>query len=299
MIFWVQWSAMRPLSAFPVSIMDGRSARIRLQLASVYYELGRIPQAEKEANLALNGDILQGDSRAEVFIWLADLKQARNSIQPADEFLKRGLLSADSTDLKKSILRRRALLLNQMGKFSEAITALESAINLDGDAPNPSNLFFLARIYNREGSHHKTLKLLKQLSQIPDTESLISRNGMLLETGRAYLGQQKLIRSLETFLEILDSNDEKNIEFIETRKILASLKKQLQTPEGLKAFKLDGPDRKILGTILARIPDEEDFFYSITYRTEENPIRPDHGHRKNSPWPGLPLMPRFSMKSRS
>ncbi|MBN1879576.1 signal recognition particle-docking protein FtsY [bacterium] len=236
------------------------SAGIRFQLAKIYYELGRVPQAEKEASLAVKGAQLSGDRQADILVWLADLKTNQDQFGSAESYLEKAFQVAGEPGKKIKILRRRAKIQGNRGIFVEAIETLNTALQMDPDNPDPELLFELAELYNREGSHHKTLKIIKQLSQSQDFSPRIDRTLLLLETARANLGQLKLIKALETLLEIVESGEENGPGIQEARKQLISIKSRLRTPDELKIYKLDGTDRKILTGLLDRIPEEDDFF---------------------------------------
>ncbi len=243
---------------FAGSRRDAFIANIRFQLAQVNYSLGRAAQAEKEAAQAVDTPELPKDKKTEILMWIADIKHASGRTTEALQILKQALEITQKGELHAKLLQKQAELLEATGSFSEAIQSVEKALEQETES-SARLLFQLARLHNLEGSHHKTLKLLKQIAQTPDLNAEISNDSIMLETGRAYLGQQKIIRALETFIQILQQAKPDSATFQETRKQLASLKKELLRPEGMKKFKLDGTDKKTIESLLGRIPDEEDF----------------------------------------
>lgn len=233
---------------------------VRVQLAKIYYRLSRIPQAIKEVSQALEGDLLTGDERADVLLWLAGVKEAQDQFEQAESMLNSAADAARGPEKKIEILKKRALVQEKQGTISAAIATIDQAISINPEQPDSELLFAQARLFNVEGIFHKSLKLLKQLDQNEEYRNRIGNDMLLLETARAYLGQQKLIKALETFLEIPGTSGGKTPAIDEARRQLMDLKKQLSQPEALKQYKLDGPDRKALAVLMDRIPDTEDFF---------------------------------------
>jgi fused signal recognition particle receptor len=234
-------------------------ADIHFQLAGVYFSLGRIPQAEKEAVRAADTPSLPKNEQAEILLWLAGVKHISGQNTDALKILEQALVSAESVDVKVRLLQKQAAILETTGQYTDAINAIEKALTLNQSIPEQILQFHLARLHNLDGSQHKTLKILKQLSQNAAPGEPIGKDMILLETGRAYLGQQKIVKALETLIRILDEAQSDSAIVQQTRKQLYTLKKELRRPEGVKKYKLDGTDKKTIETLLGRIPDEEDF----------------------------------------
>lgn len=233
-------------------------ATIRFELAKVNFTLGRIPQAEREATQAANIPELTAEKKTEILLWLAGIKHVSGRTGEALQIVKQALEAVSNSELYLKILEKQTDFLEAMGSYSEAIESVEKALEQYPDS-STRLVFQLARLYNLEGSHHKTLKLLKQITQNADLSDQIGNDAIMLETARAYLGQQKIVRALETFIQVLQQAKPESTLFQETRKQLSSLKKELLRPEGMKKFKLDGTDKKTVESLLGRIPDEEDF----------------------------------------
>lgn len=234
-------------------------ADIHFQLAGVYFALGRIQQAEKEAALAADTPGLPKDEQAEMLLWLAGVKHSSGQHADALQKLKRALAFAENADLKIRLLQKKADILETTGQYPDAIGAIENALNFNSHNWEQILQFHLAKLHNLDGAHHKTIKILKQLSQETESGNTVGKDMILLETGRAYLGQQKIAKALEMFIRILDEAQSDSGTVQQARKQVYSLKKELRRPESAKKYKLDGTDKKTIETLLGRIPDEEDF----------------------------------------
>lgn len=235
-------------------------AMVHFELARVYFELGRIPQAEKEVADALADPELTGNERAGVLLWIARSDRDRQRYAPAMERIEDALKVAESADLKIDILRLQADVQELQASFESAVATLESIESMLGDAVPGSILFQQARLHNLGGTHHKAQKILKNLRKDPAAAGDTGMDRILLETARASLGQQRAIPALEQFIEVLDEAEPGGACFREARKETLRLKKELESPEGIRKYRIDGSDRKQLAGLLARCPEEEDFF---------------------------------------
>ncbi|HPQ42240.1 MAG TPA: hypothetical protein PLV45_17855, partial [bacterium] len=73
---------------------------IHFELARVYFELGRIPQAEREIGEALACRELAGDDRAEILLWTARSDVDRQRYDAAEQRISDALASVSNSALK-------------------------------------------------------------------------------------------------------------------------------------------------------------------------------------------------------
>ncbi|MBN1552588.1 signal recognition particle-docking protein FtsY [bacterium] len=80
------------------------------------------------------------------------------------------------------------------------------------------------------------------------------------EEGHALVAQNKIVRAIESYIRVFDIPDLTLDMHQETLNIVRKLKRELESAEGLKKYRIDPTDRKYLSNLLTRIPEEDDFF---------------------------------------
>jgi fused signal recognition particle receptor len=235
-----------------------QTARIRFQLACVNFALEKYPQAEKEALNALKVNCFKGEELIDLLIWLATLRELRGNIRDAFSNLDTALESADRTELKIRVLKRKAELQEKTTAYTDAIITLELALSFEDHQPDYELLLNLAHLYNLEGSYHKAIKLLKQINQDPKAIKTVAKSRILLESALAWLGRMKVVRALETLIQVIEISSPDEQTWTVAKRHLLSLKKELKHPEGVKKYQLDGSERKTVESLLAKIPEDDD-----------------------------------------
>lgn len=237
-------------------------ARIRFNLARVYFDLGRVPQALKESDSALKISGLPSEMISDIESWLTDANIARGLHEDALVHARRALEHVKIESKRVKLLRQSASLSMILGDPASAIEALLKALNHVSDQDDTRVQLDLAHAYSENQESHKALKILHNLQKsdsIPETES----PEILKEIGFAYERQLKIVKAIETYLGLLESVPDGHSIGSDVLTHLRGLKKTLSHPESLKNYKMDGGDRKTLATLLDRIPAEDDFFLRL------------------------------------
>ncbi|GEM_PF-134044 len=237
-------------------------AGIRFKLGKVYRDLGRIPQAIKEADTALAITNLPDDLIGDVHAWLADLEVTRNQYSIAMEHVLKALEHVHSEKERMKLLQRAASISTVLGDYANAIEWLLKALN-HADASTEVRLQIdLAHAYSEHIEAHKALKILIGLKKtLTDNSPEIAE--IQKEIGFAYERQLKIVKAVEAYLEVIESLPEGHPVAQETLNHLRDLRKTLSKPESLKEYKVDGGDRKVLAALWDRIPAEDDFFQRL------------------------------------
>ncbi len=232
---------------------------IRFKLAKLYRRLGRIPQAQKEAGLALESRAVGNDFRARIILWQADIEKSREQFSAALELVHTALEHAEDTDLKVELLLFAGNVAMQCSRFDDSVECFSQALEICPPEQKNQLQFHLARALIPAGKAHRSLKLLRDLKKELPAPG-VELTAVLLEEGRAFLARKNVISALTTFLEVFETASESDARGKEAQEEIFRLKRELSKPEGLKKYKVDGSDRKHLAALLARSPDEDDFF---------------------------------------
>ncbi len=237
-------------------------ARVRFKLGRVYRDLGRVPQAIKEADAALAIPDLPDELLGSLHAWLADLETTRNQHTAAMEHVLKGLVHIHSGNERMKLLQHAASICTALGDQANAIEWLLKALN-HADASTEFRLQIdLAHAYSEHQEGHKALKILTGLKKTLADDSPDFAE-IQREIGFAYERQLKVVRAVEAYLESIESLPEGHPVGQETLNHLRDLRKMLSKPESLKEFKVDGGDRKVLAALWDRIPAEDDFFQRL------------------------------------
>ncbi len=235
------------------------SVKLRFNLAKIYMEVGRIPQAYKETDLSLAGPVAQGDLRAQILLWRSRTEQVQSKLVEAMNHVQEAREHVETPSLKIDILTTQAEIADELQDYEAAVSCLSEALAIPEANDDMMLQFKLACAFSRSGLSHKSLKLLNSLKTETAYEK-IGQEQILFEEAFALQNQLKILRALESYLAILENFPEDNPVYDKTKKTVQQLKRELETPEGIKKYKIDGSDRKHLATLLARSPEEEDFF---------------------------------------
>ncbi len=237
-----------------------RSAEIQFAAAEVYLDLGRVPQAFREAGKALEIEDVTGDFRAAIHRWFGQARWAREEFEQATSDYDLALTHVNAIPLKINILAERSDLAGKAGDPESAVDFLTNLLTIPEAENSPLYRYKLVCAYNAAHIPHKALKLIQQLKKEEPDSREIPSGALLREEAAACLKQNKTLRALEIYLDMIESLEEDEPVSREAVLTIQRLKRELSTPEGLKKSRIEGPDRKRLTSILNRIPDEDDLF---------------------------------------
>ena len=242
---------------FCASKRDANSASIRFRLAGIYKELGRIPQALAEANLALQCSDLDGDLISRIHQWKAKLFSDQEKWEEAQKEAEQSMASASSEKVRAQALQLAAEIYHAGEDHQKALVLWLQLGELADFAENSEVRFKTAKAYTLAGEPYRALKILNSLEDAAGAEKAFH---IKFEIAMAVLAQRKIVKALEALLQIIEDAPESEEIYEIAKKRIITLKKELSTPEGRQNYKIDSSDRKYLASLLDRSPDEDDFF---------------------------------------
>jgi flagellar biosynthesis GTPase FlhF len=237
---------------------DDSIAELRFELAMIYSDLGRIPQAQKEADTALAVPNTQGNFKSKILIWKASREFTQTHFSDAITLAGSAFNEASASVNQIAALDIMAKASVAQGESDKAVDYLTQMLAIPGNEDSIIHRFELAKTLIDTGKQHQSYKIFQGIKPALPADG-ITLADVMFEEARAYLTQNKIVRAMENFLEIFDQGSDTEPIGQKTKQILQKLKKELSSPDGLKKYKLDGSDRKHLTGLLARIPDEDDF----------------------------------------
>jgi Flp pilus assembly protein TadD len=129
--------------------LQPNDSKARVSLGVVYEELGKVDQAEEEYKKA---DGIDGNPDASFS--LAKLYYGQKKLEPALEYVTKSLAKNSRS---VASLNLQGVILNQLGKYAEALASFENAVRV---APNDINLnvnLGIAYINNKEFARARQL----------------------------------------------------------------------------------------------------------------------------------------------
>jgi Flp pilus assembly protein TadD len=129
--------------------LQPNDSKARVSLGIVYEELGKVDLAEEEYKKA---DGIDGNPEAS--FGLAKIYYGQNKLEPALEYAAKSLVKNSRS---VPALNVQGVILNQMGKYAEALASFENAVRLAPDDIGLSVNLGIAYINNKEFARAREL----------------------------------------------------------------------------------------------------------------------------------------------
>jgi serine/threonine-protein kinase len=151
------WAEKTITAAEQAVLKNGRLAVARISLAEAYRRTGRLGDAEKEFQAALEQDPLNSEARS----GLARVYSDQGRLEEAEALHKEAVKLQPKQWAAHSAL---GVFYSNVGRNAEAIQSFENAIELTPD--NPMNYRNLAGVLMREGSYDRARAMLQRSIEI-------------------------------------------------------------------------------------------------------------------------------------
>lgn len=219
---------------------DPGSLFLRVNLAELYWRVGRVGDAVREAEAVLKINPNQEDAhRLLANLYLRNLgddtqpeKVAKQSLQKAIEHFE-VLIRLNPSEIESYVVLGRLYRLNNESAKAEEV--FKKALNVEPGSKSALN--YLAQLYSDEGAHEEAIELLQR---IPENERDASTLGML---GLAYLQAHDFGEALAAYEKALAQEPEnQKIRRYYAEALLYSGKTEAARAELQKILKADSED---------------------------------------------------------
>ncbi|MBN1354702.1 signal recognition particle-docking protein FtsY [bacterium] len=241
---------------FAGELDDIQTAALRFELADVYLRLGRIAQALRESEKSLKSPELDPENEVRILLWRSQIHISQERLNSAAQEMERASKLPAPAALKSRISEISAQISMSRKDPGKAAAQLQDAINLRNNEPDHELQLKLAKALNAAEQPHQALRIINRLREEQATLTFHPAEIDLCEA-EAFRMQKKIVKSLECYLKIIESEPENQPVYQQARQAVHRLKKQLETEPGRRYFKIDGPDRKALASLLARSPGDD------------------------------------------